>query len=517
MVNTQKLNSKNTILFEVIRHVTLYYVPITILLTVAQVSFEYFAIKNQIEKNISELITNFNDSLTNSLWTYNNEQTDTILSGIHKSTYVVGLDLKNEFGQIITTLGTTPNNKKIGNSLHQISHFLKVDQLFEFKKKLFMTSKKDGNIHVGAINIYSGNSIIIEKLSRTLFYIIIGSLVKATFLWIILIYFFNMKIVKPTQRLVQKIKATTPESPKPIDEDVSENITELYDIQTSFNQLIVQVRNYKNILEAVVDNKTELLKEKDIELGELFTKLSSVQTKLIEDERELLKKLAVTQLFNELKPQLEVSYDVLSQVERSHLTDKQIIAYDTLSSCLSSIDTIVNSSIINSQGDDLLIETDLVLFTQKTLSDWQTIYLNNHHEFESVRVEFDSDEIISVNVFQSDIERLLFNLLNTALISINKRLNSKNDFDYRPCIEVVLKNYAKDMVLISVHDNGHGFNAKELYKLEKLEEGDFDTNAAEQVNLYLSQETAAKYNGKLSISSEVNSFTEVQTVISKGI
>ena len=101
------LEEKNSITFEVIRYITLYYFSVAAILTLSQIGLEYFKIKSDIESQIKEIESSFSESLTNSLWEFNEVQTKAIVDGIAKSpaiTYVTVKGVKNE---------TVPNSYRI--------------------------------------------------------------------------------------------------------------------------------------------------------------------------------------------------------------------------------------------------------------------------------------------------------------------------------------------------------------------------------------------------------------------
>jgi hypothetical protein len=54
-------------------------------LTILQIFIEYYNIKSKIDDHVKDIQSNFKESLSNSLWEFNDIQTDSLLRGIVKS------------------------------------------------------------------------------------------------------------------------------------------------------------------------------------------------------------------------------------------------------------------------------------------------------------------------------------------------------------------------------------------------------------------------------------------------
>ena len=284
MEKIEENNSRISISFEVIRYITLYYFSIAVLLTIIQIIMEYNDIRQNISSSIQEITSSFNESLTNSLWEFNDTQTHTILTGILESPSVMGVRLVGIDGRTIVQLGQTieEDYKPIDNIFLK---YVSPQRLFSFEKVLSKNLNGSGQEVIGSLYIYSGNKIILDQLSRIIFYILINSILKTISLWTILMLFFNRRIKRPLNSLVSRIKTINPQNPESIDIKEAKNTEEIYQIVTSFNNLIRELKNYKEVLEAIIENKTELLKEKNIEVRTLINKLENAQGQIINQEK----------------------------------------------------------------------------------------------------------------------------------------------------------------------------------------------------------------------------------------
>ncbi len=175
MEKIEENNSRISISFEVIRYITLYYFSIAVLLTIIQIIMEYNDIRQNISSSIQEITSSFNESLTNSLWEFNDTQTHTILTGILESPSVMGVRLVGIDGRTIVQLGQTieEDYKPIDNIFLK---YVSPQRLFSFEKVLSKNLNGSGQEVIGSLYIYSGNKIILDQLSRIIFYILINSI-----------------------------------------------------------------------------------------------------------------------------------------------------------------------------------------------------------------------------------------------------------------------------------------------------------------------------------------------------
>ena len=74
-----------------------------------------------------------------------------------------------------------------------------------------------------------------------------------------------------------------------------------------YNSLISELKKFKDVLEAIVENKTEMLKEKNIEVRSLVNKLENAQTQLVNQEKLNSLGLVSAGIAHELKNPLNIS------------------------------------------------------------------------------------------------------------------------------------------------------------------------------------------------------------------
>ena len=529
MEKIEENNSRISISFEVIRYITLYYFSIAVLLTIIQIIMEYNDIRQNISSSIQEITSSFNESLTNSLWEFNDTQTHTILTGILESPSVMGVRLVGIDGRTIVQLGQTieENYKPIDNIFLK---YVSPQRLFSFEKVLSKNLNGSGQEVIGSLYIYSGNKIILDQLSRIIFYILINSILKTISLWTILMLFFNRRIKRPLNSLVSRIKTINPQNPESIDIKEAKNTEEIYQIVTSFNNLIRELKNYKEVLEAIIENKTELLKEKNIEVRTLINKLENAQGQIINQEKLNSLGLVSAGIAHELKNPLNISKnsslilkEILNieadkQINIKDITQEQLNrAPDVLKMLLESnarMESIIKNMLLQSRTEYTKpTEVNLASFVTMNLRAVQKSLKTKASSSTKTTIHIDEDIIIKV--FPNELGRLLVNLYENSFYAIEEKILklTESNQEYTPELITTIKRYGSNKVLLIIHDNGIGIPQEIRQKILEPFFTTKPTGLGTGLGLYLSYEIVKKHYGDIVINSEENIYTEFQITL----
>lgn len=503
-----QIEEKNSITFEVIRYITLYYFSVAIFLTLSQVILEYFQIKRIIEAQITEIEQSFSESLTNSLWEFNDIQTKAIIDGIAKTPSITYVSVQGPTGKTVYSSGD-----ETVTSLPQAKVLFDPSEVFVFSMKLEKTTEDQVKEFIGTLKIYSGNSIIFEQLSHIVFSIVVNSVIKTIFLWAILLIFFNNKLKNPLDQFVKSIAEINPKNPTPVDLEVSKDILEFSRIQNAFNDLINQLSNYKEVLEAIVENKTELLKEKNQEVVHLINKLDEAQKQILKQEKLTSLGILSAGIAHELKNPLNISKNTALMIkdvvdEREDLDPEfkdnlnQFIKLAVESN--DRMNDIIQNMLIQArlQNSDYS-EINLRSFIETNYN----VFLKSNQKKQLPKVSFENQvgEKLSVEVQPNDFGRLLLNLFENSIHSITDKSKILPE-DYRGIIRVSAKEIEGDKISIEFWDNGKGIEKKNI---DKLMEPFFTTKppgSGTGLGLYLTYEIIEQHKGKIEISSEVGEY-----------
>ena len=528
-MNIQENNSRISITIEVIRYITLYYFSVAIILTMGQVIYEYTDIKKNIKSKLFEHSRSFQNSLSNSLWEFNENQTKTILQGILQTPSTTGVLLYDAKGEILYDLGDTPKEKNDENYFS----FIKKDYYFSQTVDLTKSINEGPPQQVGRVIFYSSNRVVLEQLSRIIFYIIVNSILKTLSLWAILVIFFNSKIKKPLRNLVGKIKAINPHDPKAISINRKDHETEeVYQIVETVNYLIKELRTFKEILEAIIENKTELIKEKNIEVRKLVNKLENAQTQIINQEKLNSLGLVSAGIAHELKNPLNISKNTILilrstlkiqsddhklQVERLSEADLEQVPQlvKIIVDSNERMETIIRNMLLQSRSENTKpTEINLDSFIQMNLRVVQKSLKSKSSE--KTKTSFLSEDNLNGEIFVSEFGRLLVNLYENAFFAIDEKLKKTSLSDYEPEIKTIIKSDAKN-IIITIKDNGIGIDPELKNKIMEPFFTTKPTGVGTGLGLYLSYEIIKKHHGEIMIDSDSGHYTEITMTIPKNL
>lgn len=504
MNHPAQIEEKNSITFEVIRYITFYYFSVAIFLTLSQVFLEYFQIKRNIELQILEIEDSFSESLTNSLWEFNDVQTKAIIDGIAKTPSITFVSVNDPSGSIVYSAGRDEQPAQVADDL-----MFDPDKVFLFKKDLTKSTEDQGKEFIGTLTIYSGNKIIYQQLSHIIFSIIINSIIKTISLWGILLVFFNRKLKSPLDQFVKSIAAINPKNPTPVDLEESKHILEFSRIQVAFNDLIKQLTNYKEVLEAIVENKTELLKEKNEEMVELINQLNQAQEQILKQEKLTSLGILSAGIAHELKNPLNLSKntnlmirDVINEnneldpgfkSEIQQFLNIAIENHDRMNNIIKNM--LVQARIQNSDHSEINL--------REFINTNYNMLLKSRQSNVDTRLDFKNyvPKDINIQVQANDFGRLLLNLFENAVHSISEKGKMLGE-GFKGRIEISASRKSEDMISIEFKDNGKGI---EKANINKIIEPFFTTKPAGSgtgLGLYLTYEIVKQHNGKIQISSE---------------
>jgi two-component system NtrC family sensor kinase len=280
-----------------------------------------------------------------------------------------------------------------------------------------------------------------------------------------------------------------------------------------------------------VDNKTELLKEKNIEVRNLINKLEQAQNQIINQEKLNSLGLVSAGIAHELKNPLNISKnsvivlkDILSINNPEENYNAKEIDLDKLQRAPAIIEmlldsnqrmeTIIKNMLLQSRTEYTKpADVNLFSFINMNLRVVQKSLKTDASNTAKIIVDIDED--INLKVFPNELGRLLVNLYENSFFALGEKLNKMqtSNTEYTPELRTSVKKFGKNKILFTVHDNGIGIpnNVK-----DKILEPFFTTKPTglgTGLGLYLSYEIIKKHHGEITINSEVNVYTEIQIIL----
>lgn len=523
MTNKHIKNIRPSMLIEGFRFISIYYFSIAILVTLTQLYIEFNLSRNTIFDSIERLHSSFEASLSNALWEFNDSQIDTILKGILESPAVTGVELTDSTSFNSKRLGNVPDQIQFNKSNSWFGEKFSPDHLYQFKFTLHKEFEENRIEQVGELKIYTGNHLLFNQIERTILFILVSSIVKTIILWIILWLFFKSKLKKPIQLLIRKIEDIDPQDPTMIETDLKVETQEIFQIVKSFNSLALEVKNYKDILEALLENKTEELKEKSIEVRNLILKLEDAQGQIINQEKLNSLGLVSAGIAHELKNPLNLTKnatlileerwidhiaknpDPKRDEEREQVTNLiKIINHNN-----ERMETIIKSMLLQSRYEqDTLVKINLQSFVDVNfIAALKSLKTESSQKCEYI---IDISKDLYINVFPSELGRLLVNLYENSFYAIDEKYHLERDKtkEYIPKIVTTAKKLGNNTVNLTVMDNGVGIPSKIKNKVLEPFFTTKPTGKGTGLGLYLVYEIVRKHRGTLKIQSTEGEYTE---------
>jgi diguanylate cyclase (GGDEF)-like protein len=284
---------KKTIGLRLLRYVFGCYLVVAMTVTGIQLVFEYRHVKSNLFTQLYGLKNTFNNSIVNSLWSFDTPQLEATLFGMQKIDMVSGIKIVNQQQEIIASIGGVLTKDSQIVSTKHLEHAGMLEAtlvqpnnaqkqtLFEYRFPIEYQENKGAPIDLlGYGYIYASENTIIDRVKYSFILIIINSVVKTVALWLFFLFFANRVVARPLNALANAASALNPDkletlgSSKELDKIVdAKHEDELYLLAKNFNQMRVAIvdkidiiESQKQMLEKRVSERTQSLTEANINL-----------------------------------------------------------------------------------------------------------------------------------------------------------------------------------------------------------------------------------------------------------
>lgn len=267
----QKIDKTSSLSTSLIQLVFIVYLSMTVLITCIQLVNEYYHTKKLIEKELTLLEDVFEGGLAEALFSVDSIGLESIVKGICKIPIVKGVMVLDEFGVSKQQIGYVQGNhgkqiliKDNGTVLVEGDpSFVPLRGMFSHEFNIDYTYT--GNETVGQLVVYSGASVIIDRISYSFFLITVNSVILIGILWAIIFYFTRHVIGKPLKTLTHTTEKFNPNNP---DFKTISYSTEEKKLLSSGNELGVLSRSFDKMRIGILERISNLQEIKD--LGEDF-------------------------------------------------------------------------------------------------------------------------------------------------------------------------------------------------------------------------------------------------------
>lgn len=204
-MNQQAIRFYDSIALQLLRMIFGIYLVVTVVVTVAQLTAEYYHVKNNISQELKTLESIFGRGIAEALWRYNDSLLDPILLGMYEMPIVSGVRIENEKGHKVRAMG----------QFHQEGETQ--SDFLETPPSLFSTFfghefpvlyiDEDGVAHeVGKVLVYSSNQVVLNRIEYGFLLIAINSIIKTLALWGIFFFCIRKILGKPIESLTTSVR-----------------------------------------------------------------------------------------------------------------------------------------------------------------------------------------------------------------------------------------------------------------------------------------------------------------------
>lgn len=286
------------------------YFILTLIVTFGQILTEYLNAKTHIESELQTLKNTFSTSLTRAIWELNTPQAISIAEGLMELPIVEGVQIRDENGKYIADIGRT--NKQ---ALDPVTSGVMQDHpggTFGYSFPLiFEFSGRTSN--VGDVTLYSSIGIIFSRIEVGIFFLIGNAIIKTAFLVFLFLNAFRQMLTDPLAELTQQISEFDVDRPESSKLHVRlQDDNELKTLQTSYNELVDDLIDFKQKLKNAQDELTDANRKLDDqnilleqEVAKKTASLSKIMLDLEQQKDELIIKQRELRQENENRQYIE--------------------------------------------------------------------------------------------------------------------------------------------------------------------------------------------------------------------
>lgn len=289
---------KKGIGLRLLRYVFGFYLIAALVVTGAQLVFEYRHVKNDVFRQIFDLENTFKKSFANSIWSFDTTQLEVTLFGMTKIDTVSGIKIMDESKQVLAFVGDVAagdtrilSNEALDNPGMRQIELLQVGSvtpqtLFEYTFSIEHKEVGSGVANlIGYGQIYTDVNTVIDRVKYSFILIIINSLIKTAALWLFFLYFVNKLIAKPLAALANAASAINPDKLETLSS--SKTLNEVIDAKYE-DEIYLLATNFDQMRGAIAE-KMQIIESQKIELEERVLD----RTKSLSHANEELKHLAL--------------------------------------------------------------------------------------------------------------------------------------------------------------------------------------------------------------------------------
>ncbi len=308
------VNYRHSLSRRLLKIVLSIYFGLTFVTTAIHVYLEYSSTKEDINRELQTTQRAFESSLASSLWVLDSHQLEITARGITESPLVTGIEIKDEFNQVVVQIlsnSLLPGEKVSGVFWHEFPLHI------EFHNE---------NRKVGHVRLFSNEEIVLNRIRLGIQILIINAVLKTFALVLLITVVFNFLLTKPLSKLANDASSIDLNNikEKRINVDTKDT-NELKTLEIALNNMIEKIAHSMANLDTLNKNLEEKVSERTITLQKSLNDLKQAQDQLVESEKMASLGSLVAGIAHEINTPVGVSLTGISHFQ--YLLEKIESAY----------------------------------------------------------------------------------------------------------------------------------------------------------------------------------------------
>lgn len=225
------------------------YFLLTLIITTGQIAFEYNYTRDALLEDLRNQHHIFATSLSRALWEFNHEQKEALADGLMNIPAVNGIIFRDDQKQILIHRGTTLPSASLPD-VGEIGAIPDEAGIFGYHAPLYFEVGGGPEI-VGDVFLFSSRDVTIERLRASIISLVLGALVKSSFLIVLFSLAFRVFLRTPLESLIEQLRNFEPERPQASSIRLEQSeVNEFSLIEDAYNDLLSRLRAHQNELES---------------------------------------------------------------------------------------------------------------------------------------------------------------------------------------------------------------------------------------------------------------------------